>query len=104
MDWGAVREIFENTDWTFAKSTPHIPHFWSAKQDWEDPALFKECAQFIVDNGRLEQFRNFTPKRYLYVGVYRYWIMSDPVTATIINRCDPSHPALKPFIKSLPDT
>ena len=91
--------LLEERPWTFAKTMPHIPHFWSAKKDWPNPEDFDACAEGIQHYGREERFKNFAPKVYYYANGFRYWTMSEPGVATIINRCDPEHPLLKPHIK-----
>lgn len=91
--------LFRAVPWTFAKTMPHIPHFWTAKQDWEDREQFTEICHYIVTHGRMERFKTFKPKPYLYVNGWRYWIMNEPHEAKVINRCDPKHPKLAPHIK-----
>ena len=92
--------LFRAVPWTFAKTMPHIPHFWTARREWHDQELFTQCCQYILDNGRLERFKNFKPKPYLYIDGFRYWIMTNsPEETTIINRCDPTNPKLAPHIK-----
>lgn len=93
--------LLEAREWTFAKTMPHIPHFWTARRDWPKPELFTEVCQFILDNGVMEQFKTFKAKPYFYANGFRYWIMGPPDTTTVINRCDPKHPKLAPHIKAV---
>lgn len=86
--------VFERMEWRFAKSMPHIPHFYTHKdQDWESPGDYVRAGTLILLHGTPESLWNFPVRRYLYVGAWRYWLMTTDVSESyIMNRCDPAHP------------
>jgi len=98
MTHGEVQAALEAHPWTYAKTYPTIPHYWSARNQWDYDQYVAVC-HFIEENGRLEQFRKLPIKNYFYTGGYRYWIMGTPETTSIINRCDPKHPKLEHHIR-----
>lgn len=72
--------------WQFAKTMPQCPHFYTL-QRWA-PALWDEFRWFchlIPEYGWKESFAG-RPQTYLYVGEWKYWIMSGPDEAILINR------------------
>lgn len=100
-----VECLLTERSWTYAKTMPHIPHYWTARHQWtaEDVGhYFNPVCQFILDNGKMETFRGKWARPYLYVAGWRYWIMhDDPTEAKVINRCNPNHPKLAPHIRAV---
>jgi hypothetical protein len=81
-----IQDVLESKTWTFAKTMPHNPHYWSARQDWDSPEAFYEAANHIYDNGHSKMFGR-TEYKVFYLGGWRYWTMSKPYEKTrIINR------------------
>jgi|TARA_Y100000310_G_scaffold28395_1_gene27035 hypothetical protein len=83
---GDVFRELESRVWTFAKTMPDNPHYWSLKKDWPNAEDFFEAVQFITDNGITKIFkgRDYTV---LYHNGFRYWTMDPTVeSTTLINR------------------
>lgn len=81
-----IQEILESKEWTFAKTMPYIPHWWSRRIDWKNDSLFNQVVMYIRDKGKAQTFgtRTFT---YYYAGIWKYWTMGNPLSqTTIINR------------------
>ena len=85
-----IQEILEAQTWTFAKTMPRNPHYWSVGKDWddEDGSLYEFAVNHIADYGVIEPFgRREYPV--LYLGKWRYWhvAVDDPLSkARLINR------------------
>jgi|TARA_B100000315_G_scaffold253183_1_gene291457 hypothetical protein len=83
-----VLKGLEAGSWTFAKTMPRNPHFWSLRKDWENPDEFLEAVRYIRENGVPKMFggREYTV---LYHNGFRYWTMDDPLEDTyLINRAE----------------
>jgi len=81
-----IEKILENKDWTFAKTMPYIPHWWSRRIDWKDDSLFNQVVMYIRDKGKKQTFgkKNYI---YYYAGIWKYWTMGNSLVETeIINR------------------
>lgn len=80
------------TTWTFAKTMPHIPHFWATRKEWagSDFCSFSHFVGWINTHGKLLQWKNTQPRHYLDLGPWRYWHMeklgSDAMTVKLVNR------------------
>jgi len=85
MDIKEVTEIFNSLDWTFAKTMPRNPHFYTVRKDWEDDALFCKVVMFIRRNGHVVKFGK-AKYTILVINGFRYWTMGCP-----LNRPDGSH-------------
>lgn len=81
-----VKNALEDNVWTFAKSMARIPHEWSIKKKWKSAGLYEACFHYINKNGVTEYFYG-RPYKYLYLGEYKYWTMTEDVNESyIINR------------------
>lgn len=73
----------------YAKTMPHIPHYYTVGKNWDSHEEFIWTATYIFEHG-LPQifFKNQTePRNYYYYQGWRYWIMDKkPEDAAIINR------------------
>ena len=66
---------------------PWMPHYYTLKRDWRWPTVpFVEFVQYIEDHGVWMKWKKTPPRRYLDVGPWRYWHMSSPEEATLVNR------------------
>lgn len=76
----------EKARWQFAKSMPKLPH-WYTVVTWSgaDEVGFRLLANMIEQHGQDEQFYGRVT-RYLYIGEWKYWIMSAPYQCVLINR------------------
>lgn len=81
-----VRDFIAAHQWTFAKSMPQIPHFYTLRKRARDDAEFATMVQHIRDAG-YDVYFGRTKYRYLDVDGMHYWTMGFPVVETIlINR------------------
>lgn len=72
--------------WTFAKSMPHIPHYWLARKD-VPYADFVAAVEFIRAHGEPRPWGRRPPLTYFDHDGWTYWTMGAPVPeTTIINR------------------
>jgi len=93
LELSQFQTVLEAHTWTYAKTMPMMPHFWTAKNSWNSADVYVRTCQFILECGTPEAYLKFPIRPYLYVGHWRYWLMTDnPHESTIINRCDPTHP------------
>lgn len=81
-----ILKKLENKAWTFAKTMPQNPHFWSAKKDWENPEDFLDAVRHIRTHGD-SKFFGRTEYIVFYHKGFRYWTMGARLAqTTIINR------------------
>jgi hypothetical protein len=89
-DLAIAQDVLERGRWTFAKTYARFaPHEWLAKGRTITPGDFLFAACMIQEHGVDEEFQVFHHRRtyrYLYLGRYKYWLMEDAETSTIINR------------------
>ena len=82
-----VGEKLESFEWRFAKSMPHIPHWYILKNpQFCTGDEFEDLVSHIRSHGVLQEWngRFFT---YFYYNGYKYWTMGAPVSeTTVINR------------------
>lgn len=103
-----ANELLLNADFTYAKSMPEIPHWYTLRETWDDRE-FIEVVQFIRANGVREWFyrKRYT---YYYLNGYKYWTMGSPLhnsgkTGTIlINKAPADYPANYDSIAHVYDT
>ena len=79
--------FIRSVNWTFAKTMPQIPHWYTVKEWHPELAGDFECfVRHIQDNGYSEIFMGKSYK-YFDVGEYKYWTMDPSVDETdLINR------------------
>tara|TARA_R110000751_G_scaffold56451_2_gene120407 strand:- start:332 stop:628 length:297 start_codon:yes stop_codon:yes gene_type:complete len=91
MSFGVqIQAVLESKKWTFAKTMPQNPHFWSLKTDWEDQSEFEATENYIFENGVEKMFYR---KAYtvLYLNGFRYWTVRgwDLINRAVIDKTDP---------------
>lgn len=81
-------ELLESKHWTFAKTMPRNPHFWSVRKDWHaEEEWFSDVVAFILRHGQDEIFGK-TRYRVLHANGWKYWNMNEtPDGTNLINRC-----------------
>jgi hypothetical protein len=86
-----IQMLLQRQHWTFARSYPSNPHWWSHRRAWRD-ADFIEVVQFIRTHGYCARFGK-TSYTQLDVGEHFYWTMGWPLNhpdgrplTVIINR------------------
>jgi hypothetical protein len=81
-----IREFIADHEWTFAKTMPQIPHWYTLKRKAKSDEVFADFVQEIRLRGVVRLFgrRTFT---YLDFDGWTYWTMGEPVEeTTLINR------------------
>ena len=81
-----ISTFIANHEWTFAKTMPQIPHWYTLRRKAQSSEQFSEFVQEIRFRGIVRQFgsKSFT---YLDIDGWTYWTMGAPVDETIlINR------------------
>jgi hypothetical protein len=79
-------EVLESKKWTFAKTMPHNPHYWSQRRDWNSYQEFENAVLAIREYGVKQVYWR---REYVcfFAGDFKYWDMGDPLKkVTIINR------------------
>ena len=74
MDTYHAAQCLEQLDWTFAKTMPKNPHWYTLRKDWESDDLFCQIVQYIRDVGRPVKHWRQT-YTILEMNGYRYWTM-----------------------------
>lgn len=83
-----VQYVLESQEWIFAKTMANIPHSYTIKKKWDSSALYEACFHYINKHGIVEYFYG-KPYKYLYLGNYKYWAMTDDVNVSgILNRVE----------------
>jgi len=77
--------FINDANWRFAKTMPHIPHFYIRRSE-HDKIMFELFIEEINKNGIEEKF--FKKKyKYLHLEVFKYWVMDEnKEDVQIINR------------------
>ena len=84
-----IQKNLRSASYKYAKTMPHIPHYYTVGKTWDDFDEFIWTANYVAKNGILQKFfKNNTPRRrYYYLDGWRYWVMDkNPDDAAIINR------------------
>ena len=93
IDHFEITEILESKKWTFAKTMPAMPHYWSSRDQWGDNKQFEYVVQYLRDHGPKEIWGKYK-HNYFYSSGFKYWTMGAPLNiTTIINRAIPSSEA-----------
>jgi len=80
-----IHDFINQRTWTFAKTMPWCPHFYTVKQGVDDDPFYK-FAKHIRENGYEKWWYKYF-HTYFDVGEWYYWTMNDPIENTeIINR------------------
>lgn len=80
-----IIKAVNNLEFVYAKSMPHIPHFYTVKSE-QNKIDYETLFWHILHNGYDKYFYGKT-YRYCTIGIYEYWIMSDDINVSkIINR------------------
>ena len=80
-------EILKKQKWTFAKTMPHNPHYWSHFKSWDPIQLFYDMVRFLqLPERKTVKFGNRMYQVFDYEG-WRYWSNGYAVSkTTILNR------------------
>lgn len=84
-----VGRLLEAHPWTFAKTMPDVPHWWTVRRQWDDQDAFTRVVLFVKRAGASRRWRR-SYNRYLDFGDHYYWTMdpreAPPEVTTLINR------------------
>jgi hypothetical protein len=87
-----IQQLLERQHWTFAKTMPENPHWWSARKAWRDDADFCFVVEHIRVLGYKAKFGRAIYTQY-DCGEFFYWTMWRPLNwpdgtqaTTVINR------------------
>lgn len=102
-----IQNTIANSEWRFAKTMPHMPHFYTLRKMAESDEEFVSLVNFIRSHGYDQKWggRLF---RYLDLDGWTYWTMGAKVESTIlVNRArldraeNPIQPNLIEFVQTL---
>ena len=83
-----VPDMLEARTWTFAKTMPKHPHYWSVKEDWPTPEDFDVAEAYIRDHAAPKIFYGRIYMVFYHNG-WRYWAMpNDSGKIFLINRAE----------------
>lgn len=72
--------------YTYARTMPHCPHWYTLRKDWPDDGEFVRVVEAMRRYGYPEKYGRKTFTRFDVNG-FKYWTMGDPIETTIlINR------------------
>jgi SAM-dependent methyltransferase len=85
MTFDQCAKILIAQEYTFAKSMPQNPHWYTLRKNW-GTNHFEDVVKFIRDNSYTEHFHG-RPFKMFKLNGYKYWTMGAPLSDTIlINR------------------
>ena len=75
------RDFVERHSWRFARTMPHMPHWYVTREVVANDADFERAVILIREHG---ERRPFGSRKYTYLDVdgYSYWTMGAPVERT----------------------
>lgn len=78
-------------EYRFAKTMPHIPHWYTLRDKWDDPNVpFENVVAYIRVHGYESDYKG-AHRHYLHLNGMQYWSMGWPTEeTTLINRAVPS--------------
>jgi hypothetical protein len=98
MDVERIQRFINAAHWKYAKTMPQWPHWYCLKEKVNPDEFVWFCKQ-IFTFGKREAFKAFRHhpiyRMYLYFKEYKYWIMSNPKDAILINRTFHDHHPLE---------
>lgn len=73
-----IQKLIDQASFRFARTMPHIPHWYSMREQWQNDDDFVDVILFIREHGVEEEWhkRKFI---YFYYGDFKYWTMGNPV-------------------------
>lgn len=80
-----IHNFIDQREWTYAKTMPWCPHFYTVRKGTKDD-LFREFVIHILENGYKRRWYKYF-HTYFDVGEWYYWTMDEPIDdRNIINR------------------
>jgi hypothetical protein len=81
-----LRALIASSNWIFARTMPHIPHWYTLRRHAPDAARFEWFVMFIRERGEQRRWKEYN-HHYLDIDGWSYWTMGAPLDETIlINR------------------
>lgn len=71
-------EVLTTKKYTYAKTMPQHPHWYTLRKDWERDADFVRAVQLIREHGYERKFYNSTFTSFMLNESY-YWTMGEPI-------------------------
>lgn len=86
QEYDLIGNILESKRWIFAKTMPHMPHWYTLRKEWGDDQLFDQVVTYIRKFGYTELYNGKEFTAFNLNGM-KYWTMGSPLPQTIlINR------------------
>ena len=86
MEIDEIRSIIGRSYWKFAKTMPHIPHYYTLRKHAKRDEDFVALVEFIHSHGYDDRLGRYF-HRYLYLDGWKYWTMGEALESTdLINR------------------
>ena len=76
------KRFVERAPWTFARTMPHIPHWWTRRRQTAEED-FVAFVNYIRKHGYRARWGPYL-NTYLELGEWKYWTMGEPIAETII--------------------
>jgi len=72
-----ISRLLLSSNWRFAKTLKHIPHFYTRGREWPSSEDFVWCCEYIQTNSTKGTFKETGGYEfnYLYLGEWKYWVM-----------------------------
>lgn len=80
-EYDRITNLLENAHFTFARSMPKNPHFYTLRKTWEHDDDFVKAVQIIRSCGYVTIFWK-KPYITFDLGDYTYWTMGNPINPT----------------------
>ena len=78
-----VQDFIDQREWTFAKTMPWCPHYYTVRKEEENDDIFREFVVHILENGYKKKWYKYF-HTYLDVGEWYYWTLDEPIDDRII--------------------
>ncbi len=77
-----LETLLKEAQYTFAKTMPKNPHFYTLRTTWNDQD-FIDVVKYIRKYGEKQRYYKKI-YIYYYLDGYKYWTMGDPINETIL--------------------
>lgn len=99
MEIDKIRSIIGKSYWKFAKTMPHIPHYYTLRMHAARDEDFVELVEFIRSHGYDENWGRRV-HRYVDLDGWKYWTMGTRLESTVlVNRARLERPP-RPIIEN----
>lgn len=90
MDSETAQTLLESQEWTFAKTMPDNPHWYTLRKKWTCDQDFIDVVHFIREYGVIERYPPPSGPKYtvMVIDGFKYWTMGYPCNP---GPCHPAH-------------